>query len=151
MNRSQESLFQTLFNYLTEPRIVVKTDSPRFTIVACNEQYKIVSNTVGKDLVGKGIKEIYQSDSAISNEDILIRDALNKAAINNEIVRLAAVRYDIPGTDSNTKEQSWWQTEYVPIAGENGKAEYLMCTIHNITEEILGKEAIEKAKQQEEA
>ncbi len=151
MNAPNEALFQTLFNHLTEPRIVVKTDAPRFTIVACNEQYKIISNTIGKDLVGKGINEIYQSDNSSTNNDNIISDALIKAATNNEVVKLAAVRYDIPAAQGNNMEENWWQTEYVPIPGTDSKAEYLLCTIHNITKEVLSEQSADKIRQQESA
>ena len=98
MNSSQEVLFQTLFNHLTEPRIVFKANTERLTVVACNDQYKKISKTICKDIIGKGIKEIHRTATADSNEDVIIRNALNSALQTNSIVKLAAVRYDIPAS-----------------------------------------------------
>ncbi len=148
LNPLPEHLFETLFNHLSEPRIVVKADPPYFTIVACNEQYRLVSNTLGKDITGKSIKELHNSDPANIEGDLIIQDALNRAIATRKPVELAAVRYDIPGADGFKNEQSWWQAEYIPIPGKDGKVEYLMCTTYNITDQINNREAIDRAQQQ---
>ncbi|WP_198170185.1 PAS domain S-box protein [Mucilaginibacter arboris] len=151
MEPLQEPLFQNLFNHLAEPHVVVKADSPRFTVVACNKQYKAVSNTLNKDIIGMGIKEISDLKNANYEGDSIIEKALNKAIETRQVVKLAAVRYDIPSADGLQMQQSWWQTEYIPVLGQNGKAEYLLCTIHNITEQVTSKKNRERAEQQEKA
>jgi PAS domain S-box-containing protein len=68
-------------------------------------------------------------------------------AINeNKIVKLDAVRFDIPSANGATVEPCWWQAEYIPIAGPLDTVDYLMCTTHNITEQVIGREAVENAR-----
>ncbi len=148
MDLLPENLFQILFNHLTEPLVVVKADTPNFTVIACNEQYRMVSNTVGKEIIGKSIREMYGSDNANASDDLMIQNALNQTIATKEMVKLAAVRYDIPNADNSKTEQSWWQAEYIPINGTNGGVEYIMATTHNITGQIIGRKALKKAKQQ---
>lgn len=148
MNLLPENLFQILFNHLTEPRVVVKADAPDFTVIACNAQYRMVSNTVGIDIIGRSMREIHGLDSADINSDHIIQEALNQTIATKETVKLAAVRYDIPNADNTKTEQSWWQAEYIPIIGTNGEVEYVMVTTHNITGQIIGRKALKRAKQQ---
>jgi two-component system sensor histidine kinase VicK len=151
MKAGQETLFQTIFNSLTEPRIVVKADSPDFTIVACNSAYHKVSNTVGQDIINKKMGDLHQLNRDNINSDLIIRNALHKAISEKTVVKLNAVRYDIPQLDSSIIDVAWWQAEYVPILGNDGCVDFLMCTIHNITEQVINQESVLKVRQQEEA
>jgi PAS domain S-box-containing protein len=148
MDLVQESSFQTFINYLSEPRVIVKSDAPRFTIVAFNESYSKISNTVGKDIRGLGFKEIY-GNGELTDDDSIVVDALNRAIASKEIVKLGAVRYDIPAADG-TLTQSWWQAVYKPISAGDGRPSFVMCTIFNITDNIIGREALEQARIQQE-
>lgn len=150
-NPLNEPFFQIVFNQLPEPRIIIKADSPRFTIVAHNDRYQTVSNTAGKDIIGKSIWEIHKLINENSEGDIIIENALNKAIESNEVVKLSAVRYDLPSMDGLKTEQSWWQAEYIPISGTQGRVEYLICTTYNITEQVIGREAAARVQQQQQA
>jgi PAS domain S-box-containing protein len=149
MDFLQEPLFQTLFDQLPEPRIVVKADSPRFTIIACNHQYKLVSNTLDKDIINKSMGEIYSLTAANPDGDAIVHKALNETITSKAVVKLDAIRYDIPNADGSRIEQSWWQAEYVPVMGADQQVEYVMCTTYNITEKIVNKENAEKSRQKE--
>ncbi|QJD95861.1 PAS domain S-box protein [Mucilaginibacter robiniae] len=151
MNAPNDTLFQMLFNHLSEPRIVIKADAPRYTIVACNELYKMVSNTVGQDLIGKGIKDLTDSSRSSKESEAVIQQAIERAIRNNEVVKLAAVRYDMPSANGQATEAAWWQTEYVPIVGADGHVQYLMCTTHNITHHILINEVKKAATERADA
>ncbi len=152
INSQEESLFKSLFNHLSEPQIVVKADNPYFTIVAYNQQYKNVSNIGERAIIGKGIKEIYKFDNIINSDgDVIVKIALNRVIAEKKVVKLAAVRYDLPGADGSTTEQTWWQAEYTPILEPNGEVEFILCTTFNITEQILNLEPLERLKEKEDA
>lgn len=151
MTISTEQLFENIFYLITEPLVVVKADAPSFTIIACNEAYKKVSNTTGRDIIGKSVRKVYEDIDSNSHADGTIQAALEKAINSKAVVKLEAVRYDILSPASNEIEQAWWQAEYVPITGAAGTIEYLLCTTRNITHQVTGKEAQKRAQQQEEA
>lgn len=149
MDFLQEPLFQTLFDQSPEPRIVVKADSPRFTVLACNRQYKIVSNTVGKDIINKSMGEIYSLSETNSDGHAIVYKALNETITSKGVVKLDAVRYDIPGADGGKIEPSWWQAAYTPVKGPDNEVAYIMCTTYNITEQVINNELAVKSKQKE--
>lgn len=151
MSVAQETLFQILFNHLSEPHIVLKADPPAFTIVACNDAYEKIINTKERDIIGKPMKEIGNADEINIDNRTLIKDSLNRAIKENTVVKLPAVRYDLADINGNITEPTWWQTRYTPVCIEPGKVDYLLCTICDITDEVVSREAVKKANEKERA
>lgn len=129
-----------LFNQSEEPLILIKSDSPYFTIVKYNEVYQIVSRTVGMDLTGKSMHEIYKWNSDNEDSALLIHDLLNETIAKKETITLPAVQYDLPALPGGQVQASWWQAVYEPILAEDGSVEYILCITRDITAQMLAKE-----------
>ncbi len=152
MNPLQEHLFEAVFNLFSSSCIIVKADDPRFTIVSSNEQHKKTTNTFGKAIAGKGLWEVFnpQAGGGLDEKDALIK-GMQQCMAEKEPVKLPVLRFDIPGTDGRSYTQTWWQVEITPISNVDGNVEYLMHTSYDVTEQVSGREAKEKARLQQQA
>ncbi|RYE29632.1 MAG: hypothetical protein EOP42_13940 [Sphingobacteriaceae bacterium] len=126
-----------LFRQSAEPLILLKTDSPYFTIVKYNEVFQIVSRTVGMDLTGKSMPEIHKWNSDNEDSALLIHDLLNEVITKKETVTLPAVRYDLPALPGEQVQPSWWQAVYEPVLAADGSVEYILCITRDITAQMI--------------
>eukprot|EP01037_Dinobryon_pediforme_P010587 gene10587-10657_t len=149
MDQINELLFQTLFNNLPEPRIVLHADHPDYTIVAVNEAFRLVSRIGDRDILGKSMWQIHDDvDNHNSESSNRVRNALMSAIEKKGPVKLDPIRYDLTGTVGGT-DFSWWQAEYTPILGDDNNVKYLICATHDITARMIAEAAAEKIKSQE--
>lgn len=119
-----------------EPLILLKPDSPYFTIVDYNDAFSEVSHTTGIDITGKSMPEIHKWNSENEESALLIHDLLNEVISKKVVITLPAVRYDLPQEDDKQPEASWWQAVYKPILDAKGKLEFILCSTVNITWQI---------------
>lgn len=127
----------TAFLNSNDALVLIKADSPYFTIVEFNKSFRIACRTEGTDITGKSMTELHSWNDANEESALTIHDALNQAISSKEVVKLPAVRYDLPREVGTGTEPCWWQASYEPILSADGKVEYLLCAIRNITEEMM--------------
>ncbi len=123
---------QQLCDKLDEPRIVIKAQSPRFEIVAYNNQFVQISQTQGQELFGESMVEIHSWNNVNEEGALQIYDCLIEAIQTKAIVHLPSVRYDLTDKDGKITP-TWWQASYEPLLNGDGIVDYLLCTTHNIT------------------
>lgn len=140
MNNMTNIFDDQLFNTSTEPLILVRPDSPYFTIVKYNDVFQEVSQTTGMDIIGKSMTEIHKWNSNNEESALLIHDLLNETIAKKQTVTLPAVRYDLPAKPGEQIQPSWWQAVYEPILGEDGSVEFILCTTRSITEQVPAEE-----------
>jgi PAS domain S-box-containing protein len=148
MNLLTESLFKTLFDQNT-PRILLKGDAPNFTILQDNDLHKKITNTVGKDLIGKSLWEIFDPEQSGGGGEVL-SEGLMEAIDTKRRVNLPSFRYDIPAADGQSTEVKWWQAEIIPINDLNDSVSSLLINSNDVTATILVNQDLQEAKRREE-
>jgi PAS domain S-box-containing protein len=123
MNSLKTPLFLALFNSLT-PCIILNTDVPNFTIIACNDAFKAASYTSVIDVAGFTLWDAFNLDKTNAENGKVIMDALYRAIKTNQTMSLSSI-YDTSQTDMKL-----WQLEIIPIA-ENDIPKYLIITIYD--------------------
>ena len=119
--------------FSAEPLVLLKPDSPYFTIVDYNDAFSQVSRTAGLDIIGKSMPELHKWNSDNEESALLIHDLLNEVISKKETITIPAVRYDLPAEDGQKPKASWWQAVYQPVFGENRNVRFILCTTKNIT------------------
>ncbi|RYE36174.1 MAG: hypothetical protein EOP42_04285 [Sphingobacteriaceae bacterium] len=120
----------------SEPLVLIKTDSPYFTIIDHNQAFADISRTNGVDILGKSIVELHKWDSSNEESTLLIYDSLHKVIAEKQTVKLPAIRFDMFTDDLQELQTNWWQTEYQPVLAADGNVEYILCAIKNITQQM---------------
>lgn len=129
----QKVLFQSIFNQLTDPAIIVMADAPVYTIVASNHKYDELSDSSGGPLIGKQIKDIYAYLKAGQHHYALLIAGLAQAFSTSETVNLPVFGYDQAGPVTSSVFEALWQIEIRVLPDEAGKLNYLLLVIHPVT------------------
>jgi len=144
MDLLNDQLFRALFDNGV-PRIILKADSPKFTIVADNEAHRKITNTTERNIIGLSLWEAFNPDDAGSDAGQVLMDGLNQAILTGKMVNMPPFHYDIPSADGSGMELSWWQVDILPVTGDSGKVEWIINSTSNITEKVTNTDRYDQA------
>ena len=148
MDLLTDTLFKALFD-TPVPRVILKADVPDFTILDYNRSYELATHTIGKNIRGKSLWEIYAPEQAVGEGSTVLPDALTRAVINRETVYMPPFHYDIPSAVPGEMITSWWELEIVYIPAKGNQEACLLTTTYNITERIISKQSLDEGLNRE--
>ena len=151
MHHSADPLFLAIFDQMAEPGIVVKPNTPDFTIVTFNKAYANATGYLPEDLADGSLWEFFKSDTASTNVRKVFEEGLNDALRHQTEIRLPIFRLDIAGTSLAKAKPRWWQVDILPVMGTDGDVTYLACTTRNVTLHIEDQTSILTSNQNEAA
>ena len=137
-NAAHDPDFERLFALLPAPMVVVRTDSPVYTMVAVNEAYLAVTHTTRDQIIGHGLFEVFPEETADPVEGpAQLRASFERVRVHGNIDRLPLLRYDIPHGDGSFEERYWIPVN-APIANAGGKVECIVHRVEDATAFVLG-------------
>ncbi|NUO47699.1 MAG: response regulator, partial [Polyangiaceae bacterium] len=130
--------FRTLFEAAPGLYLVLRPNSPTFTIVAVSDAYVRATMTKRDEILGRGIFEIFPDNPA----DPRATGVHNLAASLECVVRdrttnaMAVQKYDIrrPPEEGGGFEERWWSPVNSPVFGEDGELAYIIHRVEDVTE-----------------
>lgn len=144
-----ELFFQRLFESSPHPYLILQADED-YTIVAVNDFYINATGIVRKNIIGKALFEVFpdnpkdKSVSGVSDLHISLDSVVRYAQTDI----MGVQKYDIPLRDeSDGFETKYWSPVNVPIFDVNGKVEYIIHHVEDVTDFVLLKEANTQASQ----
>ena len=137
-------LFRVLFEK-SPGSLLIKTDAPRFTIVAMSDTYLKTTLLPREEIIGKGFFEIYGADID-ERDDTAARKIFFHVIRTGDKVDIPVYRYDIfePGADFKTPH--YWSFSNIPIMDDQQQIVYILCTFTNITAEVKAKEVAQESE-----
>jgi PAS domain S-box-containing protein len=149
MHHLTDLLFRTLFDQLPEPRIILRPDSPDFTVVIVNRAYAEATKYTPEQLTGRSFWELFKADAAGSSSAETFRQGLADVLRHRTHIKLPIFRFDV--LVAGKASPRWWQVEILPVMDERGEITYLSCTTHNVTIHIQDQAAILQGRHSEAA
>ncbi|MDD2369654.1 MAG: PAS domain-containing sensor histidine kinase [Sulfuricurvum sp.] len=141
--QNHEFFFKHLFEASPHPYLIVRSDES-YTIVAVNDYYLNATGIIRENVVGKPLFEVFpdnpkdESVSGVSDLHISLDSVVRYAQTDI----MGVQKYDIPLRDgSDGFEVKYWSPVNAPIVGEDGKVEYIIHNVEDVTDFILLKEA----------
>lgn len=141
--RQSDFFFKQLFESSPHPYLIVRADES-YTIVAVNDYYLNATGINRENVVGKPLFEVFpdnpkdESVSGVSDLHISLDSVVRYAQTDI----MGVQKYDIPLRDgSNEFEVKYWSPVNAPIFGKDGKVEYIIHNVEDVTEFVLLKEA----------
>jgi len=122
---------------MDSPRIILKADAPKFTVLDYNEAHQKATGNARNEYRGESIWTAYDPVIAGSNSSVLLSDALHRAVAENVMVRMPVFRYDLLSDKTGEIIPNWWQLEILPVAKEGNSVDYLLITTLNVTNEMV--------------
>ncbi|HVG13986.1 MAG TPA: PAS domain S-box protein [Chitinophagaceae bacterium] len=147
-----ETLYTALFRALSTNSYLMKPDRPTFTIVAVSTQHLELTGLDEKDMIGKGVFEVFPPNPA-DPEDTGGQDleaSLNYVLSNKVPHQLPVQRYDITGPEGHYIKK-YWKAESRPVLTPEGTVAYIIHTTEDITDQVLAAEIKEQMKGMEPA
>ncbi|MFA5215669.1 EAL domain-containing protein [Sulfuricurvum sp.] len=138
-----EFFFQQLFEASPHPYLILSADD-NYTIVAVNDYY-LEATGIRRDIViGKPLFDVFPDNprdasvSGVSDLHISLDSVVRYAQTDT----MGVQKYDIPLRDgSDGFEVKYWSPVNVPIFGKEGKVEYIIHHVEDVTDFVLLKEA----------
>ena len=135
----------SVFHSLPGIFILLQPDAPRFTIVAVTDDYLSATFTKRKDIVGKGLFEIFsdnpQNEKATGKQKIT--HSLKQVIQNKEPHQLNDQRYDLYNAAKGGFEFRVWTLHSRPVLDQKGEVQYI---IHKV-EDRTGKVTVDAQEQ----
>ena len=127
--------FARLFRAAPSAILVVKPDTPRFTIAEVNDAYLLATMRTRDELLGRGIFEAFPDnpgDDTIAGVSTL-RASLERVLASHRPDALPVLKYDIARPDG-TFEDRWWRPVNSAVLGEDGQIEAILHTATDVTQ-----------------
>jgi len=134
-----DNIFQTIFEK-SPGSLLVKADSPVFTIVAVSDSYLEITSSVRESIIGKGFFESFPDDANPSDETAA-RNIFNRVIATREKIVVPTYRYDTFDCKNNLFKVCYWSCVNTPIPDADNQVAYILNTVVDITGEVNAKEA----------
>ena len=141
--RHSKFFFQQLFEASPHPYLILCADDS-YTIVAVNDYYLTATGIQREIVIGKPLFEVFPDnprDASVSGvSDLHI--SLDSVVRYAQTDIMGVQKYDIPLRDgSDGFEVKYWSPVNVPIFGKEGKVEYIIHHVEDVTDFVLLQEA----------
>ncbi|MCK9373304.1 MAG: EAL domain-containing protein [Sulfuricurvum sp.] len=135
--------FKRLFEASPHPYLILRADDS-YTIVAVNDYYLSATGIVRDQVIGKPLFDVFPdnpSDTSVSGvSDLHI--SLDSVVRYGRTDIMGVQKYDIPLRDgSGGFEVKYWSPVNAPIFADEGKVEYIIHNVEDVTDFVLLKEA----------
>ena len=132
-----DSFFRQLFRAAPGPYLVLKPDSPRFTIVEVNDAYLTATNTTREHLLGRALFDVFpdnpDDDEATGERNL--RASLETVLSTRKPHAMAVQKYDIPRLDGEEGgfEERYWSPLNSPVFNRNGWVSHIIHYVEDVT------------------
>lgn len=141
-----EQYYAILFEALAGNNVLVRTDTPKFTILAASPGYLKQTNYTKEAIIGKGIFEAFPGSPDPDNTGVReLLASLNHVLEYKEPHQLPVQRYDTASEDGRFVER-YWRASNKPVFAPDGQVAYIIHSAEDITEQVI---SAQKQKQME--
>ena len=153
MNISEQG-YKAIFYKSHVAHLILRADSPLFTIIDVNDAYLDITNSTRETLIGKSIFVGFPENPTDRNTKNIekTKKCFEEVIETKKTNTLNKYRYDIPIPGTNEFEERYWTATNTPILNEKGEVAYFIHSPHDVTAnyylEIKAKAGIDALKKQ---
>ncbi len=130
--------FKLLFESAPGLFLVLRPDSPHFTILGASDAYLRATLTERKKIVGRGLFEVFPDnpDDPHATGTSNLRSSLERVLATKVSDTMAVQKYDIrrPENEGGGFEERFWSPVNSPVLGGNGRILYIIHRLEDVTE-----------------
>ena len=153
MNITEEG-FKAIFYKSHVAQLILRADSPLFTVIDVNDAYLDLTNSTREKLIGKSVFLGFPENptDGITKNLETTRKCFEEVIETKKPIILNKYRYDIPIPGTNEFEERYWTATNTPILNETGEVAYFIHSPLDVTAnyylEIKAKAGIDALKKQ---
>jgi PAS domain S-box-containing protein len=144
---SDDLFFRAFFN-APIPRLILKADDADFIVVKHNDAFKATAFTLGKDVIGKKLFDLFEPQNAVGSSYGVLQDALSSSISSKIPITTPAFRYDVLDFPGRFQETNWWQVEIIPIVAQDGAVSHLLLSTNNVNELAASNHALASSNEE---
>ena len=133
--------FQAFFKN-AERSLVMKSDAPKFTILAVSDIYLSLTHRRREELLGRGLFEIFPGNQSDLSEQNSVHSSFMRAITNKITDKLPIFKYEIYVAETDKYNTEYWTNDNEPLLDEAGNVAYLINTTTNITRQVFNEQAL---------
>ena len=128
--------------------LVVLADDPVFTIAAASEAYLRMAGMRREELLGRGVFELFVENSSALGPSAWesLRASFRRAGAGRGRDRMPPQRYEWERPEGDGVGERYRQVSNTPVVGSDGRVEYLLHVVEDVTEKALDWESSERAR-----
>src|ERR1700761_8926618 len=124
-------IFLTVFEK-SPGSLLVKADSPRFTICAASDTYLTVTSSTREKIVGQGFFDVFPEDESKYDESVSARYIFEKVIQTKQKVDVPTYRFDVWNPQTNEYDVRYWSCCNTPVTDDAGRVAYILNTVVDI-------------------
>lgn len=147
-----EQNYIVLFDALPGHHVLIKTDAPRYTILAATPSHLAQTGRTKESVIGRGTFEAFPgSNYDAANTGVgALEASFQQVAATKSSHSLPVQRYDLQAEDGSFAER-YWRASNSPVFGPDGEVAYIIHTSEDITHEVTAVRQAERIKGLEQA
>ena len=137
----QQIDFLDVFNLLPGNFVILRPDTPSYTILAMSDALLQLTGRERQKVVGRSVFEVYpeNEEAAAATGPYTLKSHLDKVVLTGQPDQMPGIRYDFVDR-SGEFQARYWSASSRPVLNAAGEISYIIHTTRNITEEVLAKE-----------
>jgi len=140
--------FEAIFRNLPGNYLIVKPNSPNFTIIAASDQYLEATLTKREDIIGRGIFDVFPDnpDDPLAMGVAKLTRSFEAVICEKKPHEMAVQKYDVPIPDGKGFELRVWLPKNTPVLNDKGDIDYIIHNVVNIKEKVADQKQIEELR-----
>ncbi|WP_164674883.1 PAS domain S-box protein [Anditalea andensis] len=138
-----------IFMISPTPTLIVKADSPYFTIIGANNAYLEATNTRNDELIGKKLFEAFPLnpyDLSYTEGVEKLSESLNTVIRSKKPHTLDPIQYDIPIRGRSEFEVRYWHPHNIPLINDNGEVDQILHTVTDVTASSISNKKLQASE-----
>ncbi|MBC8006266.1 MAG: PAS domain-containing protein [Verrucomicrobia bacterium] len=145
VNTEIQSQELRIFEAVPGNNLLIKADSPRFTIVAASESYLQVLGKSKAELIGRGTFDAFPSNPSNPKDSENLLASFYEVMTTKKVSYLPDQQYDVLD-DENNFITRYWRITNSPVTDNEGNVVSIINSVEEITDKILAEKQVEKIK-----
>ena len=141
----------SVFESTTTPQILLRADSPLFTIVAVSDSYELVSGCQRAQMLGRSLFQVFPDnpEDPNANGSAALRASFERVIYTKLADQLPVQRYDVEmhGEHGGKFQERYWNATNNPVLGADGSLAYIIHKVEEVTEIVMGRKKAQEARQ----
>ncbi|MBT0810297.1 PAS domain S-box protein [Litoribacter ruber] len=134
-----DKTYSQIFQHISSPAAICLADAPQFTLLDANPAYLAAVQAKSEDIIGKSVFKAFPDlgeDRNAGGGSKELYASLKKVVETGKEVKLPVFRYDIHDSTSGEVIETFWESHYIPLFGENNTVTRILAKIENVTDHV---------------
>ncbi|HET8855743.1 MAG TPA: PAS domain S-box protein [Salinimicrobium sp.] len=141
----EKNPFQNIYQALPFPCLILRSESSgEFTVTEANEAFYQVTSAKESEIKGRELSAIFENPPVYLKRSIsTINNSLRKVVRKRKRDTIKQLRYDIL-SDRESLTNRYWKVDNVPILDSDDKVSHILCTVYDITSQVLTQQEVNR-------